>query len=168
MRPPRSPQSDRRNLLNSAHRDFKSKRVERVIDEIGAPPSQHAPCPPRLSGIRFHDLCSRFKRDNKDSALSSIRNLLSFRFQRSKRGRVTDSMPGASKVVGYPVRDSASGSKGRVSKVTLCTPPPAGSSAASAADNGLTPRTGRQIHPGLSAGVLMAWRVICHPKPPPK
>ncbi len=69
MRPPRSPQSDRRNLLNSAHRDFKSKRVERVIDEIGAPPSQHAPCPPpRLSGIHFHDLCSRFKRDNKASA----------------------------------------------------------------------------------------------------
>ena len=91
MRPPRSPQSDRRNLLNSAHRDFKSKRVERVIDEIGAPPSQHAPCPPRLSGTRFHDLCSRFKRDNKDSTLSSIRNLLSFKFsafQTRKGGRL--------------------------------------------------------------------------------
>jgi len=49
IRPHRSPQSDRRNLLNSAHRDFKSKRVERVIDEIGAPPSQHAPCPPRAA-----------------------------------------------------------------------------------------------------------------------
>ena len=69
---------------------------------------------------------------------------------------------------GGPVRDSANGSKGRVSKVTLCTTPPAGSSAASATGNGLTPRTGRQIHPGLSAGVLMAWRVTCHQKPPQK
>ena len=66
------------------------------------------------------------------------------------------------------MRDSANGSKGRVSKVTLCTTPPAGSSAASASGNGLPPRTGRQIHPGLSVGVLTAWRVTCHQKSPQK
>ena len=165
------PQSDRRNLLNSRFQRFKRGRVAGSMSvACKASGWSGAGFRQRFKGsdLKSNPLHGTMAGQARGAPRSCRRNLLNSRFQHFKCGNTESSAPVASKGVGCPVRDSASGSKGRVSKVTLCTAPPARSSTASAAGNGLTPRTGRQIHPGLSAGILMAWRVICHPKPPPK
>ena len=127
IRPHRSPQSDRRNLLNSAHRDFKSKRVERVIDEIGAPPSQHAPCPPPACPAFASTICARGSNaiTRRAPCPAFVTCCISGFSVSNSEGWAAQWLL-SDKADGGAVWDSAKGSKGRVSKVTLCATPPQG------------------------------------------